>query len=269
MVNSVENATRKSGQTPQTITSRANPLVKNACRLAASAAFRAQQGMFIAEGVRLCTDLAQSLCAKTVFVTQKALDKNPSLAALAQETYIVAEQVAQKLADTKTPQGVFAVFPYPKTDLQSVVAEKPCLVCEDVADPANLGAIVRSAAGLGFGGVLLTKNCADPFSPKALRAGMGSVVRIPLVQGLSVNEIAGGLHQKGFTLYAAALEGAVPFKEIKADNPAAILIGNEGAGLSPAALAAADKRVFIPMHNGVESLNAAVAAAVLMSFFAE
>lgn len=246
------------------ITSRDNPHVKYACRLAASAAFRAQEGLFFAEGARLCTDLAGRLHARAVFYTAAAANRRPELPGLAPQAFEVSEPVAEKLAGTKSPQGVCALFEMPEAGLGDMPQGQPVLICEGIQDPANLGAMVRSAAGLGFGAVALTPKCASPYGPKALRASMGAVARLPLVVVPGVEEAAEHLHGQGYILYAAALQNAVSLAETAIKRPCALLVGSEGAGLSPQALAAADAGVYIPMQNGVESLNAAVAAAILM-----
>ncbi len=246
------------------ITSRDNERVKYACHVAESAAFRAAEGLLFAEGRRLCLDLAQSLRCAMVFVTQPCLAALGPDAPLVQDALIVADSVAQKLACAQSPQGLFCLFETPRAALADADAGKGVLVCERLQDPANVGAILRSAAGLGFGGAVLAEGCADPFSPKALRAGMGAQAHLPVVCGQSLSAAAAFLKDKGAMLLAAALQDAVPLAAAGAKPPFALLVGNEGAGLSAQALAAADKRVCIPMQNGVESLNAAAAAAVMM-----
>ncbi|MDL2219532.1 RNA methyltransferase [Ruminococcaceae bacterium OttesenSCG-928-O06] len=248
----------------QTITSRENERVKYAGRIALSAAFRAGEGVFFAEGVRLCEDLAQSLSARTVFATPQQLAALPKVLAAAAEVYEINDSVCQKLAQTQSPQGLFCLFEMPCHTLETADFTGGTLVCEAVQDPANVGALLRSAAGLGMAAVLLGPGCADPFAPKALRAAMGAAGRIPVVTGCPLRQAAAALKAAGATVYAAAAEGALPLYEASARLPFALLVGNEGAGLSEEALALAQKSVCIPMKAGVESLNVAAAAAVLM-----
>ena len=125
---------------PRRITSRENEQVKYACRLASSAQLRAEENMFFAEGPRLCKTLAQKLCAHLVFITESALLQWPEAEFLAKEAYIVSDTVAEKLAGTKTTQGVFCVFPRPKTDGGEITLGRGVLVCERLQDPANVGA---------------------------------------------------------------------------------------------------------------------------------
>ncbi|MDL2324668.1 RNA methyltransferase [Ruminococcaceae bacterium OttesenSCG-928-A16] len=251
------------------IASRENEKIKYAKRLATSAAFRAEEGLFFAEGRRLCFDLAET-CAPTVaFVTAAFLKGCPQAASLAPQVFIISQPVDDKLSETKTPQGVYCLFKTPATSIEDLNPEAGILLCEDLQNPANVGAVLRSAAAFGFGGVVLAGSSADAYSPKALRASMGGVGRIPVLTSAALAPVAQALHKKGVTIYAAALEGGTPLPAEPLQKPFALLIGNEGAGLSPVALSLADKRVYIPMQNGMESLNAAVAASVLMFHFAE
>lgn len=248
------------------IASRDNEKIKFAKRLASSAALRAQEGLFLAEGRRLCFDLAQSMAAQMVLVTQKFLNEYPQAAALAPQVFVISQPVDDKLAETKTPQGIYCLFETPNTTLQDLDLGRGVLLCEELQDPANVGAVLRSAAAFGYGGVVLAGG-ADAYSPKALRASMGGVGRLPVVRCACLAPVAQALQAQGLAIYAAALENARPLREILPQKPFGLLVGNEGAGLSAEALALADERVYIPMHNGMESLNAAVAASVLMFYF--
>ena len=246
------------------IASRDNDRVKYARRLAASGAFRAEENMFFAEGKKLCFDLAQSVAPQQVFCTEAFLEACPAAEKLGRMFWLVSDSVAQKLSDTKTPQGLFCLFPTPQAHRESLRFEAGVLVCERLQDPANVGAVLRSAAAFGYGGVVLL-NCADPYGPKALRASMGAVGRLPVVRAASVEEVLEDFERNRATVYAAAPgpDSRAP-EALPTNEPFVLLVGNEGAGLSETALQNADARVGIPMENGVESLNAAVAASVLM-----
>lgn len=248
----------------QQIKSRENEKVKYACHVASSSGFRAEENLFFAEGKKLCFDLASSLKARTVFVTEDFLDENPQAGKLGRETYLISSPVADKLGETKTPQGIFCLFEMPCYTVQQLDAGQGILLCEQVQDPANIGAILRSAAAFGFGGVVLSDGCADPFSPKALRASMGAVGKIPVVTRQDILQSVQALRQSGVQVLAAALQNASPLAETELRRPFALLIGSEGAGLSQGAIQAASQAVYLPMHRQMESLNAAVAASVLM-----
>lgn len=252
----------------QRISSRDNEKIKYARRLATDAAFRADEKCFFAEGKKLCYDLAQTTAARAVYFTQEVLKAEPDVARLAPQSYLINEPVHQKLAGTQSPQGLYAVFETPAYTLADVDAGRGVLVGEGLQDPANVGAVLRSAAAFGLGGVVLLVGSADPFAPKTLRAGMGAVGRIPVVQGLATEKAAAWLAGQACRVYASALvKDACPLKDVRVKTPFALLVGSEGKGLSAQALALADEVVYIPMHHGVQSLNAAVAASVLMYHF--
>lgn len=139
------------------------------------------------------------------------------------------------------------------------------VIIEDVVDPSNVGAIFRSAAGIGADAVLVTARCADPYYRRAIRVSMGTVLQVPWTRAPDWPELAELLHGEGFEIAALALaESSMPIKEYAASAPerVALVLGTEGEGLSAAALAAADQLVEIPMHHGVDSLNVAAASAV-------
>ena len=154
------------------ITSRENAKIKYACRLASGAAFRRTEGRFLAEGRKLCPELARGAELETLFYTENALAKCPELAALPGEHYLVEDHVADKLADVGTHQGVFGVFRTPVHTLEEVRPGGRYLALERVQDPGNVGTLLRSAAAFGFDGVILSEGCASVYAPKTLRASM-------------------------------------------------------------------------------------------------
>lgn len=253
----------------ETITSRDNERVKHACKLRDSAALRAQKGLFFAEGLRLCTDLAAQLAPREVYCTPGLLDVHPQLAALGGSLYLVGDAVAQKLSDTKTPQGLFCVFPRAVKSIDAIRPGARYVCLEHVQDPANVGALLRSAAAFGFAGAVLCGGCADPFSPKAVRASMGTLTRVDLMFADTALQALDAFRANGIPSFAAALQNSVPLADVAVDGlpGVALLIGNEGNGLLAETVAAADKAVRIPMAAGVESLNAAVAGGVLLWHF--
>ena len=147
------------------ITSRENAKIKYACRLASGAAFRRTEGRFLAEGRKLCPELARGAELETLFYTENALEKCPELAGLPGEHYLVEDHVADKLADVGTHQGVFGVFRTPVHTLDEVHTGGRYLALERVQDPGNVGTLLRSAAAFGFDGVLLSDGCASVFAP--------------------------------------------------------------------------------------------------------
>ena len=166
----------------EVIASRDNERVKRACKLRDSGARRAAEGRFLAEGLRLCTDLAQRLPPEEVYCTQKLLDAHPELAALGGRHFLVSDAVAAKLSDTKAPQGLFCVFPRRTKTLEAVRGGGRYVCLEHIQDPANVGALLRSAAAFGFAGAVL---CAVLWRlvPQyvAMLAGMTTVLLIRLL----------------------------------------------------------------------------------------
>lgn len=252
------------------ITSRENEKIKYACRLAADAALRTQEHSFFAEGPKLCGELAKGCTVRVIYITQRALEKNPDFSESGVPCVLVTEPVAQKLAGVKTPQGVFGVFETPCIDPAPLLASgKRLLALEGVQDPGNAGTLLRSAAAFGFDGVLLDGTCASPFAPKTVRASMGAAVRIPLGVTQDLPAALSVLRGRGMECLAAALYQSEPLDAAGTDFPhgLCVVIGSEGQGLSAQVIAACSRAVRIPMTDRVESLNAGVAGSVLLWHF--
>ena len=248
------------------ITSRENAKIKYACRLSSSAAFRRSEGRFLAEGRKLCPELARGAELETLFYTETAAEKCPELETLPGEHYLVEDHVADKLADVGTHQGVFGVFRTPVHTLDEVKAGGRYLALERVQDPGNVGTLLRSAAAFGFDGVLLSDGCASVFAPKTLRASMGAAVRVPVMEVGAMPAAIAALRAKGITCLAAALYKSQPLSAAEPRYPGGVcvVIGSEGQGVRQSLLEAAAQSVIIPMQAHCESLNAAIAAAIVM-----
>ena len=181
------------------------------------------------------------------------------------EVTLVTDEVMARMSGTEHPQGVLALV-----DAGAVrtapSGDFPVVFLEDVQDPGNLGTIIRTAEAAGISAIYMTNGCADILSPKVVRSTMGCLFRMPLIrlEGDDFYAEIGRQQKKGQRFVAAALGGTRPYDAIPYDEHTAFLIGNEGNGLSARALALADEETIIPMEGAVESLNAAVAAAILM-----
>lgn len=138
------------------------------------------------------------------------------------------------------------------------------LILEDIQDPGNLGTMIRTAEAAGIKAVIMSRNTADIFNPKVTRATMGSCFRVPFIYADNFADAVNSLKTNGIRVYGAYLRGGKNYREAEFGKRCAIMIGNEGNGLTDEAIALADERVFIPMEGKIESLNAAVAAAILM-----
>lgn len=253
------------------ITSRDNPRVKELRRLLTDARFRRETGLFVCEGARLCEDAARSKMEQVwALITPRAQEKYATLLALVQETcgqvYTISEELSRYLADTESPQGVFSVCRRP---LKKAEGEMPLLgrylALEDVQDPANIGAVIRTAEAMGAAGLIVSAGCCDPYSPKALRASMGGTFRLPIYEVSEMREAVKSLQDRGFVCYAAVVDScAKPITEVSFGPSSVCLVGNEGNGLREATASACAERITIPMAGRAESLNASMAAGILL-----
>lgn len=186
---------------------------------------------------------------------------------------VVSDTVFKSVSETITPQGILAEVEMPKHRLLEenfleIAYEKTgkikLLILEDTADPGNLGTIMRTAEAAGVTGVIMGKGTVDIFNPKVVRSTMGSIFRLPFAYVDDLKSVILGLKRDGISFYATHLKGKESYRDISYSNKAGILIGNEARGLSDEIANLADTYVIIPMQGKVESLNAAVAAALMM-----
>lgn len=186
---------------------------------------------------------------------------------------VVSDAVFKSVSETITPQGILAVVDMPESgllegDYLKKAYEKSgkikLLVLEDTADPGNLGTIMRTAEAAGVTGVIMGKGTVDIFNPKVVRSTMGSIFRLPFSYVDDLKAVILGLKRDGISFYATHLKGKESYRDISYSDKAGILIGNEARGLSDEIANLADTYVIIPMQGKVESLNAAVAAALMM-----
>ncbi len=253
------------------ITSASGSTVKGLVLLRQKASKRRQSQSFLIEGERLVLDTPKEYLEK-IYLTRKAWERigeTLQKRGLEERTILFSEEAMAKAADTKAPQGVLAVARQPKHTmedlLQSRGLEPPLLLLlEDIQDPGNLGTMFRSAEAAGVNGIIMSKGTADVFNPKVVRSTMSALFRMPFIYVPDLTETMRQLRQRRIALYAACLEGSVPYTEADFRPAAGILIGNEGNGLTEAVQELADGRIRIPMAGQIESLNAAISAGILM-----
>ncbi len=234
-------------------------------------------GVFTAEGIRAVDEVLQapewkmeSLWLSEELIRSDRAYVQSILKAVPEDVpvYAVAAGMFDRLADTETPQGVLAVVQRRNFELAQVLAEADkaplIVILENLQDPGNVGTILRTADSAGATAVICTRGTADIYNSKVVRATMGSLLHLPVCHVESVEAIAGLLEKHGVQLLAAHLKGKCYHFEQNMKQPTAILIGNEGAGLSAEGAAAADALVKIPMLGKAESLNAAMAAGILI-----
>ena len=247
------------------ITSKANQLVKDTKKLMTSSRERKQNSLFVLEGARLCFDVLNSVYGiKTVLITDKAYEKYPEsadkLIAKADEAYFISEDVSEKLGDTQTSQGIYAVCKMKKDG--GAFSDK-MLALDCVQDPANIGAVFRTAEALGIKTVIIY-NCCDIYNPKSLRASMGGVLRINTYETDNLEETLNMLKPE-YKLYATVPDAqAKSIKDTDFSEKTVCVIGNEANGVEDNIKAVSDELITIPMAGNAESLNASAAAAITM-----
>lgn len=250
------------------ITSRSNEIIKDVKKLFTSRRFRAATGRFALEGARLCFDCLESGCPLLLLlVTQSALerygDKCAPLIEKAQRSVVITDELSSHIADTKNPQGVFAVCAAVEKSFEPRPGAK-YIALDNIQDPANLGAVIRTAEALGIDGALAGGGC-DIYNPKALRASMGGALRFPVFRCEDLAAELERLSGLGFHTYAAVPDPlARDIKSVRFSGSDICVIGNEGSGVSPQVLCACEQPVTINMLGRAESLNASVAAAIVM-----
>ena len=246
------------------ITSSSNKQLKQINALNTSGKERKRARLFVAEGERLVFDAPKDLI-ESVFVTEDFFAEHREKLEQFSEVQLVADQLLKSVSDTKTPQGIIAIARQPKfeVDLNAPKADFYMLL-EDVQDPGNIGTIMRTAEGAGVGAVFTSRGCADIYNPKTVRSTMGSIFRVPHIVCEDLCSVADSLKNAGVSVYAAHLNGHRSCFEPDYTKPAAFMIGNEGNGLSDELSGRATELLKIPMRGKLESLNASVAASVLM-----
>ena len=182
---------------------------------------------------------------------------------LGARVYAVPRRLLEAVCDTKTPQGACAAFGLPAF-FDAEHAPERLVVLDGVQDPGNVGTIWRTADAAGIGGLLMSAACADPFSPKVQRAAMGSGFRVPVSMTDDLPEMLAALRARGYRVIASSLHGAPFYENAPHGGRFALVIGNEARGVSEAVMETADVRLKLPMRGGAESLNAAVAAGIMM-----
>lgn len=258
------------------ITSTSNGQIKKIQQLLKKSKVRREEGLFIAEGLKMFREapadglekvyLSGAFAEKGIWkeiLREKGLEKEER-----EIIEVVEDKVFKTLSDTVTPQGVLCLIKMRDCTLEELVPEGKVpllMILEDLQDPGNLGTILRTGEGAGVTGIILSKNSVDIYNPKVIRSTMGSVYRMPFYYTSSIQEeILPWLREKKITGYAAHLEGKNSYDQEDYTKGTAFFIGNEGNGLSRELSQKADIWIRIPMEGQVESLNAAMASGILM-----
>ena len=254
----------------RTITGFSNPTVK-ALRALRDKKHRRRAGQFLAEGLRLLTDARESGHLPRQLVMATGRDAHPLLEALEADVLAAGGEVIEtsgdilaKITGKDNPQAVAGVFDEFDTSLAALDRTRSgiWLVAQALRDPGNLGTMLRTGDAIGAGGLILIDDCADPFGVEAVRASMGAIFTQQLAQA-RWGDFLVWLRQSKGQLVAASLRDAVPYRGAPYAAPCFVMVGNESRGLPEEYEAACDLRVTMPMRGRADSLNAAVAAAVL------
>ena len=264
------------------ITSTANAQVKHLMQLQKKSKLRREENVFIAEGIRIFQETPKERIVRAYISETLYKKKELMLQGIPYE--VLSDSVFQKVSDTKSPQGVLLVVRRKEPSVEDMIAggvntprmERDCaagaekgisplfILLENLQDPGNLGTIIRASEAAGVNGILMSMDCVDIYNPKVIRSTMGGIYRVPFAYVGSLTETICELKRRGIAVYAAHLDGSICYDAADYCRPSAFLIGNEGNGLTKEAADAASGKIHIPMCGQVESLNAAVAASVLM-----
>lgn len=254
------------------ITSTGNRYIKEVRELEKRTRARRDSGLFVAEGERLCSEIPAEEIVR-VFVTSgykgrlpegMATDKKGDAAGSVSvkfPVFEVSDQVMEYMSDTKTSQGILAVV---RQKHYTSLSGDFFIILDTLQDPGNMGTIFRTAEAAGVDGIVMNRNCVDIYSPKVVRATMGAMFRMPFLICDDLPAEIKRMKSRGVSVYAAHLKGEKNHWEFDYKAPTAFMIGNEGNGLSDEVAALSDEYLRIPMMGKTESLNAAVAATVLM-----
>lgn len=251
-----------------------NPRVKRAVKLLNSSRERRKEQRFVLEGLRLCMDVVRSgLTAEELYVTEELMAREPEkineLAAVTESVFLMSRPVAEKLTDTRNPQGICCILrtldkQRDRNKIEKMDESGKYILLENVQDPANLGAVSRTAEALGLTGIIVSGGC-DIYSPKALRASMGALLRLSVLETGDITGTIENAKKNGMKTYASVPDSrAVSVTDTDFSGGAIVVVGNEANGVTEETLSSCQGTVTIPMAGRAESLNAGAAASILM-----
>jgi TrmH family RNA methyltransferase len=240
------------------ITSRDNAKLK----LARAVRDGREAGLVFVEGVRLVDEAVRSSVEMTHIFVSTDHDLQRRFAESI-ELHFVEPKIFRSIADTENPQGLIALVRRPSGTLEEVATGVTVLL-HRVNNPSNLGAVVRTAEAAGVSGLITTTGSADAFSPKALRASMGSAFRLPIIEGIHFDDAITWARERGLVSTAADISGKLSYLDLDWTVSRLVVFGSEAHGLDDRELASIDEKILIPMENEVESLNLAVSSGIIL-----
>lgn len=251
------------------ISSSSNAQVKNITLLQKKPKAREEQGIFVVEGLKMFEEARDARLLVKAYVSEsfyheKMRDNPDFLEGLDYD--IIVDSIFSSISETMTPQGILGTVKKSSYKLETMLQNpNACLlILEDIRDPGNLGTMIRTAEGAGITGIIFNNTTVDIYNPKVIRSTMGSIYRVPFFQTDNLTDTLNEIKKQNITIFAAHLTGISYHTEGSFLKKCAFLIGNEANGLSDQVSKVADTLIKIPMAGKVESLNAAVAAAILM-----
>ncbi len=251
-------------QNLKVITSKDNSLIKLVCALQTSAKARKENGLFVLEGLRICLDAKENGIGFDKLIISETAEKKyanilESFFENSKECYKIPDSLFKKISDTASPQGIIALAKIPQKSSE-INLKGRYVALENVNDPSNLGAVSRTAEALGVDGIILSVDGCDPYSPKSLRASMGTLLRMPVI---IFDNFCDGIKNSGLKTFACVVDkDAQSITDTEFSDGCAVMIGNEANGLTDSAKQIADSLITIKMSGKAESLNASVAAAI-------
>lgn len=254
------------------IESKDNKIFKYILKLMNSKTFRKKQSEFVVEGARLCNDaLISGAEIKILVYTKQAFEKYKNIVSELEKNsnnvYVFSENLFSCVSDTKSPQGILCVCAFldKQISIDKIGNNDRIVVFENIQDPSNLGTMLRTAEALGINNVILSDDCCDIYNPKVLRGSMGAVFRLSFCTSENLAATITALNNLGFKTYAAVPDSAAEkVTSLDFNNKSVVVIGNEGNGLKQETVVSCFKPITIPMAGKAESLNAAMAASILM-----
>ncbi len=250
------------------ISSKENKIVKFAKQLKRKSS-RIELGQFIAEGKKIVMEALEYAPDKihSIIVSESFFKDNQDLAKslekVCDKIYVVPQNIFDDISDTDTPQGILAVLNMNLQDFAPDLETHEILVLDGISEPGNMGTVIRTAEALGFDGIYLMKGCTDIYSPKTVRSTMGSIFRMKFRSNCSVQDID-DLKNNGFSIISTTPNGELSLEDFTSPQNIAVVIGNEAHGVCDEILKISDYRVKITMSGMAESLNAGVAAGIVM-----
>ncbi|OEH91883.1 TrmH family RNA methyltransferase [Bacillus solimangrovi] len=225
--------------------------------------YRDETNMFLIEGKHLVEEAIKGEQAFEAILVQDDEVMPPMLQNMNSELYIVSRDVMQAICDTKTPQGIAAICKITNgTEIKNDNYSKLLLV-DGVQDPGNLGTLIRTADAVGLDGIIISEGSADIYNSKVVRSTQGSLFHIPVIKGDLIEWIE-RLEKNSVSVFGSALEGAVPYGEISAQERFALVVGNEGSGVRKELLDRTSQNLYVPIYGQAESLNVAIASGILL-----